>query len=493
MNGREEWFIPDRWRSVEVLPAGHRACDGMWQGCPAVVMDFDPIFPAGPTGTDSTARKALNLLLAVDPVPRAALEAALRLAYRQGEVAQIKDVEQRVCLSLARGGDSDWLVSKLLDRRKRGLLVRQDIEQIILAYLDTRGFEIASPWAGFFAQLAQDQLPRVHQVHWLLGRYSEAASIAEERGDYRSALRYLLESPGLEAALRAIALSEERVRDPESAIQAHRHAAETLWHQGNHMGAAEHFEKAGDLDRLSDCYLSAGRIADAIKSRVEITSAWLTIARDKTDNAVRHLVETGNPLEAIRLLHGAADSLRAKANADSIHTEAARLEDILRNLVRTARASLTEEARGAAPGAEVFRRWSAVEEAAGNFLEAGIQAEFGHDYLTATMMFEKAGAYGQALRAFEQSPRNDQVEQKAELLEHGGDLFMAGLLYESLGQTDRAITLFELSGDFPRAARLLRTQLGDENSALDDRYLKLATNAGIAEDVAQTISIKLRL
>ena len=451
----------------------------------AVVIEFDPMFPAGPTSSELPAREALALLLAAEPVPEPALQAALRLAHRHGEAAQIRDVEQRICLSLARRGDTDRLVSKLLDRRKRALLGPQETEVIVKAFLDVRGFEVASPWVAFFEQLPQDQLPHIHQVYALLGRFREAADLAEEQGDFRSALRYLLESPGLEAARRAITLSEERLRDSGSAVQAHRRAAEAFCHQGDYLSAAEHFKRAGDAERLSDCYLNAGRIADAIKSRPGISSAWLAVAREKTDDAVRQFGRKGDSLEAIRFIRGVVDSLGSKGDEECLHIEAVRLEEILSSMVRTARASLTQEARGAAAGTEVFRRWSAVEEAAGNFLEAGIQAELGHDYVTAALMFEKAGAYGQALRAFERSPRSDQVERKAMLLEHGGDFFMAGLLYESLGQTEKAVTMFEQSGDFSRAAGLLRERLGDDKAAFDDRYLKLVTTAGRAEDVAQ--------
>jgi molecular chaperone DnaK len=341
----------------------------------------------------------------------------------------------------------------LLDRRKRAQLGPQETEVIVKAFLDVRGFEVASPWVAFFEQLPQDQLPHIHQVYALLSRFREAADLAEEQGDFRSALRYLLESPGLEAARRAITLSEERLRDSGSAVQAHRRAAEAFCHQGDYLSAAEHFKRAGDAERLSDCYLNAGRIADAIKSRPGISSAWLAVAREKTDDAVRQFGRKGDSLEAIRFIRDVVDSLGSKGDEECLHIEALRLEEILSSMVRTARASLTQEARGAA--------------------------------VTAALMFEKAGAYGQALRAFERSPRGDQVERKAMLLEHGGDFFMAGLLYESLGQTEKAVTMFEQSGDFSRAAGLLRERLGDDKAAFDDRYLKMVTAAGRAEDVAQ--------
>lgn len=451
----------------------------------ALVLDFDPMFPSGAVPPNLPLHEALTILLASEPVPDQTLEAAHRLAVRQGDISQIRRVEHLACLNLAKRGDSDLLVSKLLNRGKRGLLGRQEIEEVVSGYLIAYRFDSASPWTGFFEQLPHDQLPRTHQVHALLGRFRDAADIAEQHGDARTALRYLLQCPGTEAARRAVTLSEEQIHDSQLAIKAHDHAGEAFYQDGDYGTAAEHFQRANNPVRLSDCYLFMGRIPDAIKSRPEISPAWLAIVREKTDHLLREFLQQGASLEAIRLVRGTAESLRVKDNEDYVRSEAARLDDILSNLVRTARASLTEEARNAAPGAAVFRRWSAIEEAAGNFLEAGMQAEFGQDYVTAALMFEKAGAFGQALLAFDRSPRSDHLERRAELLERGGDLFMAGLVYERLGQTEKAIDMFERAGEFARAANLLWNKLGAEKAVHDDHYLRLAVNAGRAQDVAQ--------
>lgn len=450
----------------------------------AVVLDFDSLFPPGPVPTDPRVVEALKILLANDPVHDRALEAAQRLALRHGDTVQIRHVEQRTCVNLANSGNSNGLVSKLLDRRRRGLLEKHETEEIIAAFLNGHRFEIASPWAAFFEELPQDQLPNVHQVHALVGQFRHAADIAEQQGDTRAALRYLLQCAGTEPARRAVALSE-KVPDPELAINAHKHAAEAFYREGDYLTAAEHFQEANDTLRLSDCYLRTSRIPEAIKMRPEIPRAWLATVRETMDHMLREFVQRGASLEAIRLVRGIADSLRNKGNEEYFCTELARLEGILQSLVRTARASLTEESRNAGPGADVFRRWSAMEEAAGNFLEAGIQAEFAQDYVTATLMFEKAGAFGQALHALDRSTQSDQLERRAKLLEQGGDFFVAGLIYERLGQAEKAIEMFEQSGEFVRAANLLRSRLGSERAALDDHYLKLAANAGRLEDIAQ--------
>jgi molecular chaperone DnaK len=450
-----------------------------------LVLDFDLKFPPGAAPSAPPLREAITILLASEPIPDQTLEAAHRLALRLNDAAQIRRVEHLTCLSLAKRGESDGLISKLLVRAKCGLLDRQEIEEVTSAYLSAYRFDGASPWAGFLEQLPHDQLPHIHQVHALLGRFHEAADIAEQCGDSRVAVRYLLQCPGTEAARRAVTLSEGRAYDPELAIKAHHHAGEAFFQERDYITAAEHFQKGNDPLRLSDCYLLMERISDAIKSRPEISPAWLATVREKADHMLRDFTQRGASLEAIRLISRTSEALRAKDGKEYLQGEAARFDEILNSLIRTARASLTEESRSAAPGAEVFRRWSAIEEAAGNFLEAGIQAEFAQDYVTATLMFEKAGAFGRALRAFERSPGSDHLERRAELLDRGGDFFMAGLIYERLGQTEKAIAMFEQAGEFARAADVLLGQLSDEKAALDDRYLKLAVNAGRAQDVAQ--------
>jgi molecular chaperone DnaK len=423
-----------------------------------LVLEFDPRFPPGrapmvernghdpyligtvvhvPSLETRSLHKALTILLANKPVPDQKLEAADRLAVRLGDIDQIRRVEHLICLSLASRGESDRLISRLLGRRKCGLLARPEIEEVVSAYLSAHRFHIASSWVGFFEQLRQDELPRIHEVHEVLGRFRDEAD---------AALRSLLECAGTEAALRAVEVSEGQVHNPNLAIKAHHHAGEAFYQEGDYLTAAEHFLKAKDPSRASDCYLLAGRIPDAIRWR-QVSPAWLAAVREWADHLLNEFVQQGAWLEAIQLVRGTAWSLRgkdiiAKDNEEYIRSEAARLEGILDSLVRTARASLIEESRNAEPGAEVFRRWSAIEEAAGNFLEAGLQAESGQDHVTAVLMFEQAGAFEQARRAFDRSPRSD-LERRAERLEREGDFHRAGRLYGRLGQTEKVMEMYE--------------------------------------------------
>jgi hypothetical protein len=213
------------------------------------VLDFDHRFPPGPALTDQQQREAVSILLAADPAPDSALDAARHLAVRHSDVVQIRRVDRQICLSLARRGDSDRLVSNLLDRRSRAPLSKEEVEEIVNSYLTAHRFDIASPWAHFFEQLPPDQLPQIHQVHAILGRLYDAADIAERQGDPRAALRYLLQCPGTEAACRAVTISQERVRDPDLTIKAHQHAAEAFYREAKYSKAAEHFQQANDVLR----------------------------------------------------------------------------------------------------------------------------------------------------------------------------------------------------------------------------------------------------
>ncbi|WP_158260575.1 hypothetical protein [Chlorogloea sp. CCALA 695] len=119
--------------------------------------------------------------------------------------------------------------------------------------------------------------------------------------------------------------------------------------------------------------------------------------------------------------------------------EAERTQHLLAEAVRTARWALTSELQRSESQSsiDIFKRWSLLEESAGNYLEAGLQAEKAQDYFAASVLFEKANAFGQALVALESaSPKGLDSHKKAQLLEQGGNFFLAGLLYERLGEID---------------------------------------------------------
>lgn len=326
--------------------------------------------------------------------------------------------------------------------------------------LDTRPMQEALTILLANEPVPDQTLEAAYRLAKLVGDIAQIIRVEHLIYDPDAELDYLLQCPGTEAACRAVKLSERLVHSPGVAIKAHNHAGEAFFQEADYVTAAEHFLKAKETFRASDCHLLLGRIPDALQLR-RVSPSWLATVRERTDLVLREFVQNGASLEAIRLVRGTATSLRgherivkslraenAKSlgtedNEEYIRSEAARLEDILDSLVRTARTSLTEESRNAGPGAEVFRRWSAIEEAAGNFLEAGLQAESGQDYVTAALMFEEAGAFEQALHAFDRSPRID-LQRRAELLEGDRDFSRAGRLYKRLGQTEKVTEMEDM-------------------------------------------------
>ena len=132
-----------------------------------------------------------------------------------------------------------------------------------------------------------------------------------------------------------------------------------------------------------------------------------------------------------------------------------------------------------------------MEETAGNYLAAGLQAEKAQDYFAASILFEKATAFGQALVALESAtPNAIEPRKKAELLEQGGDFYMAASIYEHLGAPDKAVALYENAGEFLRAAELRQKQLSDEEIVFDSRFQELLTKAGRVEQIAQLCAEK---
>ena len=168
--------------------------------------------------------------------------------------------------------------------------------------------------------------------------------------------------------------------------------------------------------------------------------------------------------------------------------EAERTQRLLTEVVKTARVAFEAElhSAGAAPTPAIFKRWSLLEAAAGNYLAAGLQAEKAQDYFAASLLFEKAEAFGQALSALDVAdPAAINPLKKAQLLERGGDFFMAGLLYERLERRVEAIDMYKRATEFSRAAELRYQQIGAALAVFDDRFRDLLIKAGQAERLAE--------
>ncbi|OKH14879.1 molecular chaperone [Fischerella major NIES-592] len=453
-----------------------------------LIFRFDPLFGEQTPSPNLAIGQALSFLLEAKPQTAQNLDAAWRLSQRLPETSSIQEIQQQICLQTARIGDSNLLLAKLLKRRQEGNLDKSQLLQVVNIFLENHTFQLADPWKSFFAQLQPDELPKIHQVYALVDRYIEAADLAETAQDYRAAMHYLMPLAGQENALRRLNLAN-RLGDDRAIAQAHEKVAESFWEGRNFTIALEHFQQAGNLERVSDCHQRLGELGLAIQYRPSITPEWVQSIRESLENTVRLHIEHQEFLAAVQLLKSVAAAWQEKSQVP----EAERTQRLLSEAVRTARAALTTELSGCEGQSttDLFKRWSLLEEAAGNYLEAGLQAEKAQDYFAASVLFEKAGAFGQALVALESaSPEAVDIRKKAQLLEEGGDFFMAASLYERLGETDQAIALYAQAGEFLRAAELRQQQLGDEPALFDYQFQELLQKAGRVEQLAQLCAAK---
>ncbi len=454
-----------------------------------VIGQFDPAFGTQVTPPSFSVGKTLSGLLSTQHQTTSSLDAAWRLTQRLNDPTAIADLQQQICLKIARLGDGNSLLSKLLKLHNEWVLTSTNLAEIIKIFLERNSFESTLPWEPFFRQLQASELPKIHQVYAILDRYQTAAELAEADGDYYSAVRYLLSVSGQQSALHALDLAN-RLQDRSTIAQARQRVAQSCWDEGDYATALRHFQQAGNLDRVSNCHQQLGQLGLAIQFQSTTDLQWRQELRATLERIVSLHVERQEYLPAIELLKSVADAWRQKSPAtdDRVLAEADRTQRLLTEVVKTARVAFEAELQsaGAAPTPAIFKRWSLLEAAAGNYLAAGLQAEKAQDYFAASLLFEKAEAFGQALSALDVADA-DAIDplKKAQLLERGGDFFMAGQLYERLERIDSAIDMYERATEFTRAAELRQQQIGEAQSVFDERFRDLLIKAGRAERLAE--------
>ncbi|MCT7993152.1 Hsp70 family protein [Laspinema olomoucense] len=459
-----------------------------------VIQEFEPRLGELPATGTFSAKRSLRILLKRDPVTAQALNAAWRLSARVQDPSFRQEIQQFICVETARIGEDNELLRKLVQRRQAGRLDAGELEAILSKLLGSNSFQENVPWKAFFLQLTPRELPRLHPVYGLIERWEEAANLAEELKDYRCAIAYRMRLGGKENALQLLSLSE-RIQSAEAIAQAHQKLGSCFWDEGDYITALEHFQKAGDLERASDCHYQLGNLPEAVQLRPSIRPEWIAQIRDRMETTVRSHLEHQEFLPSVRLLKALETAWRNHSPASRVQSEASRTQHLLGEILKTARAGFEgqlTEAQGVRE-TEVYKAWSRLEEAAGNYQEAAMKAQQAQDYFTASLLFEKAGAFGQAVSALDEADRETSAlvpQKKAQLLEQGGDFFRAGLLYEELGETDRAIAMYEQAKEFDRAAELRRQQVGDRQVVFDERFVELLTKAGRIEELAELYAAK---
>jgi molecular chaperone DnaK len=415
------------------------------------------------------------------------LDAAWKLTQRLHTPATIDKTQHQICLKIAQVGESNSLLGKLLKIHNERGLISANLTQILKAFLERNSFDSTVPWKPFFQQLQASELPSIHQIYALLDRYQTAAELAEADGDFRDAIGYLASVPGKQAAIHALDLANQ-LKDKPTIVLAHQRVAESYWQEDNYAEALGHFQQAGNLERMSNCHQKLGQLGLAIQFQPSTELKWRQEIRSAMETVIDTYLTQQDYLPALELLKTVADAWRQKSPAAELQAEADRTQRLLAEVVKIVRLAFNTELRslGDTPGTDIFKRWSRLEAAAGNYLEAAIQAKKAEDYFGAALLFEEAGAFGEAISALDVAdPNAENPLKKAQILEQGGDFFMAGLLYEELNEIDLAIDMYDRLTDFTRAANLRQHQIGEAQSVFDDRFRDLLVKAGRAEQLAE--------
>ncbi|TVR11379.1 MAG: molecular chaperone [Phormidium sp. GEM2.Bin31] len=460
-------------------------CDQLSQ----VIRQFDCQFQLQQHGSHLIIKRAISQLLDANPQTLQYLDAAWRLAPRHPDSEVVREIQRQICLQLADLGESNLLLRRVMRWHECNCLAPGELSKIFEVFLRKHSFDETTPWKAFFEQLSPEELPRLHPIYALLDRYQEAADLAEAVADYESAINYLSSLDGEAVARQQLALAQQS-NNLDWITQAHNRLGDYYWKTEDFTEACEQFQQANNREKVSDCQKQLGKFAESIDSRPQITPDWVEDLRNRVETQARTQVEQQEFLSAIALLSAVARAWRQRRQ----RVEAERTEYYLSEAVKTARCAFESELSEAESDevkVNIRRRWSQLEEVAGNYLEAALHAEQTQDYFTASLLFEKANAFGQALVALESvNPEDVDPRKKAQLLEQGGDFFMAALLYERLHDLDAARTLYERAGEFLRAAELRKRQLGDDESLFDPDFQALLGKAGQIEHLAELCASK---
>ncbi len=456
------------------------------------VRDLDHQFQGIRPSQPAAFQEALQSLGDISGLSKEGLEVARKLASRIGNRELLGKALQGIALLQTQAGEPERLLTTLLAQSKEQTLSRAGLERVLQLFLERARFEPEAAWKRFLGDLPSALLPRVHQAYLLVDRVPEAIDLAESAGDLPFAVPLLLQQPGEENAVRALRLAE-KWGDVESVKAASHKVGLMLAMRGDHSIALSHFKKAEQWDLAADSLCALGEFGEGIRIKTAITSEWLAQTHKLSDAKVQYHLASKEFKEAVAILFQIRSACSVRGDSPLLRDEAGRVERLLADLVRTVRGAFEEEIRStsASLGAEVFRRWSLFEEAAGNFLEAALHAESAQDFFSASLLFEKAGAIGQAIRALDKSGNAGDLRMRAGLLEQGGDSYTAGILYERIGDLGKAVDMFEAASEFRRAAQVRRAQVGEKQAVFDEKLLNLLIKAGRVESLADLALVQL--
>jgi molecular chaperone DnaK len=416
------------------------------------------------------------------------LQVCLSLATRlQLPQAQHTAAEQLALLH-AQAGDADALIAHLDLCRRLQLIDRNLIETALRAYLKKHPFTENAAWAPFLRGLPETALPPVFEVHLLLERAAAAVRLASDSAQQQVALDCCLRARAYPDMAAGIALAEQ-LGDQTHLRDLHEHAGDVRAEQGDLPAALDHYTRAGSALKASQCYERLGQPLEALRTCPPDRQERLLMLVGPCEEAVLAQSRDQNYPQAMRTVQEMLKILKAVAEpTPELEARTAAVGRHRDALLRTARAYFADRVEQLSPEEQrpIYVLWSALEEAAGNTVQAAKLAEDAGDYYKASLLWESDEKYGEAMRVLGQhSDRGAVLAKMAEIAERGGDHATAGNLYENAHLLHEACRAYTAAGQYADAARCLRSQLGDDAAAESEEFAQLMRQAGLTEDLLQ--------
>ncbi|MFG1685211.1 Hsp70 family protein [Nonomuraea sp. NPDC049269] len=371
-----------------------------------------------------------------------------------------------------------WYELGLLDRRTLADSVRTHLTHTPLSTHERL-------WTDLLDDLPEALLPELFEVHCLLGRCQAAAPLADTRAKEASLLRRAVHVPRLSDVLATLRLPQ-RPEHVEMFRVLNEHAGDLYVAAGRDNEALQRYQEANRHDRVSECHERLGDVSRALATCPAVL-----------------------PDRMARLAGACLPEVDARVERGELTVAAARTQDLLAHLERATEITAALSARRTeitgrrkailatgrryfgdliqrqpAAATEHYKRWSRLEEAAGEIVPAAHRAEDGNEPVRAHTLYFQAGRNGDAERVLKNDDSPAGFSARAQAREAGGDVFGAARHYESAKQWERASSLYAQDGWYHDAARCLITALG-EDAIEDPRVVDYLRRAGEFEQLVR--------
>ncbi|WP_410612470.1 Hsp70 family protein [Amycolatopsis sp. lyj-109] len=395
----------------------------------------------------------------------------------------------RMVKLLAELADADLAIRHLLRWRKRRVLTRDVVATVVTQHTARRPLERDTElWQRFFADLTEALRPDVLDVHCFLGHGADAVRLAKSDAEVRRALACCLRSPVAEDVGAGLELARLRQLTELTDALAERYGS-LLTDAGRFAEALPVYQDIGRLDQVSRCHEELHRFFDALATCPADRPDRLAALADRSLPEVDDLVEQQDFAGAAGRLQDVLANLdRAGMPTAAVLERRQRAERLRADLLAATRlhfgALIRQTASDGGARQDAYRTWSRFEEAAGELALAAWRAEEGREFFRANQLFNRTGQFGEAARVLQGDDSPEALDARAASYEAGGDFAGAARLRQHIGQPDQAVALYLRAGDFAGAAHGLAGWLGAE-AAEDPRLAECLRRTGEYDKLVQ--------